>query len=263
MNLTDKEKRVAIAGCAAVALACILTFVIVPLAREWVRLGKVLGPKQHYVKTLQDRLRRQDALLARRQVLRRELGSVLGPEADAPPKEPNKNEGASVVPKEGNEPPGENGKPDAEAPKGGNSHVERSKANRFTNTALDKNADAGETVSGNPKEKEPVADEPIVAPVGISLATHLERTAKQSKVPITRMVAHKPAVALKDSKYLVPVGVRLTFEANIEVLVNFLHALEKGQRLMRIEQMDLRRDEKRGPNIGVTLHVMGYEGAAR
>ena len=119
--------------------------------------------------------------------------------------------------------------------------------------------------------KRPAKDEPKLekaktkdtAPTGISVATHLERLAKKSGVKLNKVTPRKPSRRCKGDKHIGPVGLTIGFEANIQSLIKLLHALEKGERLVRVEQAEFRRDLKKPQNIQVTLHVVGYELGAR
>ena len=265
MNLTSKEKKTIVAGGVAAGLTLLIAYVIVPLMQEWGRLGDVLGPKLEYVQKLRERLRAQSALLARRDELSKKLGSVLGPEAYTPPKESEKPR---------------SGKAGSKGPKG--SEDSKQAANKdgpakpeSTHTAKAPEA-KGEPGKPKPDQKKPNAKRPAkdepkpekakkkdTAPTGISVATHLERLAKKSGVKLNKVTPRKPSRRCKGDKHIGPVGLTIGFEANIQSLIKLLHALEKGERLVRVEQAEFRRDLKKPQNIQVTLYVVGYELGAR
>jgi hypothetical protein len=46
-------------------------------------------------------------------------------------------------------------------------------------------------------------------------------------------------------------------------LIKLLYEIEKGERLVRVEEIRLRRDLKKGDNVATTIDVVGYEAAAR
>ncbi|MCK4284373.1 MAG: hypothetical protein KAX44_08660, partial [Candidatus Brocadiae bacterium] len=77
MELSKREKHMLIAGASAVALIVLMAWVILPLGRAWSRLGDELRPRLRAVAILRDRAERQEALLARRARLVRQVGSLL------------------------------------------------------------------------------------------------------------------------------------------------------------------------------------------
>ena len=201
MNATNREKRTILAGGVVAGLILLIAYVVLPLAREWQRLGDSLRPRLRYVEMLQQRARRQNALLARRNALVARVGWVLGQNAPS----------------------------------------SRNKAKR-------------------PKTKAKGAADPES---GISLAAHVERIAKQSSVSIKQITRGKPASRRKADKHFAPVGLQVRLEAHIQSVIKFLHALEKGERLVRAERVECRRDLKRGRTLKVTLHVVGYESVTK
>ncbi len=104
MKLSHREKRVLYIGAAAAGLTILITWVLLPLGREWSRLGRELEPKLGQLELLQARAQRQEALLARRARLIRQVGSLLAPAPGA----------AKGQQEKGDEPPGKAKEPSAE-----------------------------------------------------------------------------------------------------------------------------------------------------
>ncbi len=100
MKLSQRERVMALVG-GGIALATVLaTWVLGPVWSHWCEMGDELAPKMERLAVLRERAAGQDALLAERTRLVRELG-VLCP---APPEKPRK-DGAPPEKKEGAPPP--------------------------------------------------------------------------------------------------------------------------------------------------------------
>ena len=78
MSLTAREKRTVLIGGIVAALLIVVSVVLAPLARRWAELGSELAPKLVRVEALRQRAHRCQLLVARRNRLARQLGSVLG-----------------------------------------------------------------------------------------------------------------------------------------------------------------------------------------
>ena len=98
---------------------------------------------------------------------------------------------------------------------------------------------------------------------GVSLAAHLERTAKKSGVKIKRISPKKQSRGRRGTRHFSSVALQIRIESDMQNLIKLLHALEKGERFVRIEQMQLRRDLKKGNNMEISLDIVGYEAVAR
>lgn len=224
MRPNRSEKRAIIVGGAVTAIL-VIAFVIVPLMREWTRLGSILTPQRQHIEKVRDATREQSHLLGRRNELIGKLGSILGKEEAAKP--------GGKIPK---------GQPD---------------------TTLRKDAGAESIGSDKAEAGKPKTIDAPDAPSGISLAAYVERVAKKAGVVIARITASKPAMRKKRSRHFNPVGQRISCEAKIESLIKLLYALEKGERLVCVEHIELRCDSKKGQKIQVALHITGYESVVR
>ena len=263
MTLTSREKKTLVVGAIIAALVLLIAYVLVPVGRAWVQLGSVLGPKLQYVQRVQERAQEQNALLARREVLVGRLGSVLGPEA-APPEEKSEKPKARAA-----RPAGTERKPATEEesskrletpsevkPTGSKESPDKSEAGP-------EKPDKPKMPQDKPKTEEAKPAKPAAPKSGISLAAHLERIAKKSGIKINKVTPRKPSACWKGNRYFKAVGLQVGFQTKIQSLIKLLHALEKGERLVRVEQVGFSRDLKKGQNIRVSLQVVGYESVAR
>jgi hypothetical protein len=262
LTLTSREKKTLAIGAVIAGVVVLIAYVLVPAGSAWVQLGRVLGPKLQYVERLQERAEEQNALVARRDVLVARLGSVLGPEAAAPvqareersEKQQTRTPGSADAERSSDAKPAEPplGEPSSKPEGSRKLEAGPETPDTFEDTLQEKPEDKSST-----EEKE--SPKPTARPSGISFATHLERIAKKSGVKVNKVTPTKPAAYWKGNGYFKPVGLVVGFEANIQSLIKFLQALEKGERLVRLEQAQFRRDPARGQKITVTLNLVGYE----
>jgi len=111
-----------------------------------------------------------------------------------------------------------------------------------------------------PEEAAPEAGRPSS---GVSLAAHLERTAEKSGVKIERISPKRQSRGRRGTRHFNSVALQVRLESNVQNLIKLLHALEKGERFVRVEQIQLRRDLKKGDNMQVSLDIVGYEFVTR
>ena len=263
MTLTSKEKKTLVVGAVIAGLTILIAYVLVPLGRTWAQLGSVLGPKIQYVERLRERAQEQNALLAQREELVGKIGSVLGPEAAPPEEKSEKPEARPARPAGTERKPATEEEISKKPETPSDAKAAGPKEISDKSEAGPEKPDTSEMPEEKPKAEEAKAAKPAAPPSGISLATHLERIAKKSGVKIKKVTQRKPSACWKGNRYFKAVGLQIGFEANIQSLIKLLHALEKGARLVRVEQAEFRRDLKKGQNIRVTLYVVGYESVAR
>jgi hypothetical protein len=250
---TKEEKRttsIAVIGGAAVLL---VYYVFLPRWNEWTRLGAVLDSKVRYLEKLHERAAAQNALLARRDELAKKFGAVEGsagqpgggafpPSMSLPPPQP---------------PPGPAPKPGA---KPGTISPKVASAPSTPATATAPPAAPGKApakaVAAQP------APQPAAPPI-VTVAAYVERQANAAGIRLNSMTPVTPASCYKAGKSFTPVGLQVSMETATPSLIRLLHALEKGNRLIRVEQMDLRHDIKKGPMVAATLYIVGYESSAR
>ncbi len=285
MNLTRKEKTTVITGGIVVGLTILIAGVVAPFARKWSDIGSRLAPKLERVEALTERARKQEALLARRRRLVSRLGSLLGTEASAakasgkpspkqapPAKSPEPKaasetpgvEIAQVKPESKAEPEGKQPEDEAESkatPGKPSSEPEPSKENDEKGKPDSAVASKGKPEAKPPAKKE--AKEAKKSAAAPKFAAYLAQTAKKSGVKVKEIKPKRESRGRKRAKYFSTAALQIKFEGSIQNLNKLLHALEKGNRLVRIEQLQLRRDLKKGNTLTVTLDVVGYDAAAR
>ncbi|MCP4644728.1 MAG: hypothetical protein GY851_30080 [bacterium] len=105
----------------------------------------------------------------------------------------------------------------------------------------------------------PKKEEKPPEPAGVSVATHVQQAAGKAGVKITRITPRHRSVGGKKGKHFRPVAMQVSLEGNIKNVIALLHALEKGERFVRVEQFQLRRDIKKEDKVDATLDVLAYE----
>ena len=270
--MTGREKKMVAGGAVIGAVILVATYGIAPLLRKWTELGRILEPKVRYVERLGERSKQQQELLDERKTLTAKLGFLLGPEALPPAatKQPggapkgNNNamprEHASTRPpaKQTAPPPNQEATP-RQTRSSANDTAVTSEGNSAAPPLPTKKPDQPTSSPGRPDSAEAGAQKKDGPSPGISLATHIERTAKASGFKIQQIAPANPATCWKGNADFRGVGHRIAFETNTAALIKFLYALEKGDRLVRVEQAEFRRDPQKGPNIKVVLRLAGYE----
>jgi hypothetical protein len=93
---------------------------------------------------------------------------------------------------------------------------------------------------------------------GNRLAAYLEETAAKSGVTIKKVANRKAAGGPGAKKYFRPASLQMTMEGKIDGVIKMIHALEKGDRFVRIDQIEFRRDVK-ADQVAVNLDISGYE----
>jgi len=86
----------------------------------------------------------------------------------------------------------------------------------------------------------------------------LEKTAGQCEVDLKSLVGERVRPGQSASRYEER-AFRVEAEATPDALVAFLHALEKGPRLVRVDELILRQDTQKPGPAKVTLQVAAYE----
>lgn len=77
MSLSHRERRLMQVGGIASAVIILVTWVAVPLAREWRRLAQELEPQRKLAAALEERQARRQLLLSRRARLSRLIGTLV------------------------------------------------------------------------------------------------------------------------------------------------------------------------------------------
>ena len=225
MILTSKEKRTTWIAAGGGAAVLLIYFVGLPLWNRWTALGAMLEPKVLLLQKLEERANAQNALLVRRDALARELGAVEGQAAPSGPAQ-----GAPPsAPPPADEKLGKSSKPATLGPAGPGA----------------------------------AAPSPSAPPHAVSVAAYVERQAKTVGIRLNSVAPFTPTLGYRGGKSLTPAGVVVTVETAMPALLRLLYALEKGDRLVRVEKMEIHRDLKKGPNIMATLQLVGYEAVVR
>jgi hypothetical protein len=258
MKLTSREKKTAVVGGIVAVLVVLFACVVAPLARTWSWKGAQLEPKLRQIAELRERARLQDSLARQRNVLVSRLGALTCPEEAVMQERADTatvGSGESAVQEHPSEAMPGSGESTADGERGNpeGSGKEPSPAKQET----DAEAAVADTAVATP-ESNPQTDN---AATGVCLATHLERIAKTSGVKIKQISPKSGSRSGKSNKHFNAVALKITIESNIESLIKLLHAIEKGERLVRVEQIRLRRDLKKG-SVATTIDVVGYEAAA-
>ena len=267
MNLTSRDRKAVVVGGIIAGLILVISYVVAPLARVWFRRGTELRPKLEYVDRLRERVHGQESLFDRREVLVRRLGSLLGQEASAV-------RAQSVVPIQRTTQPTA-ATPTASAAGPAGRVTEPTSATPTARIAVsvgvgqqDNHEQTGVEAASTQEAAGPAAPAERTAAAGtpssvVSLAAHVERAAKKAGVKIERISPKRQSRARRGTRHFNSVALQVRLESDIQNLIKFLHALEKGERFLRVEQMQLRRDLKKGDVMKVTLDVFGYEAVAR
>jgi len=222
--LTNQEKRTTWIAAVGGAAVLLVYFVGLPLWNRWTALGAALESKVLLLERLEERANAQNALLVRRDALARELGAVESRPAPANPAQ---------------------GAPPSAPPPAGE---------KLTKSKPAPSAPAGPGAA---------AASPSAPPRAVWVAAYVERQANTVGIRFNSVTPFTPTLGYKDGRSLTPAGVAVTLETVTPVFLRLLYALEKGERLIRVEKMEIHRDLKKGPNITATLYLVGYEAVAR
>ncbi len=265
MKLSARDKTAVTVGACVLFATVFIAAVVSPLTRGWSDLGNRLRPKLNTAAQLINRVDERDALLVRRSFLIADLGSLVGEASSAgsqPPPDrdrPRTQDNSSGTPKPAT---------DSAVPPVADSHTDEPEPRRSPDPEHHSdNPMTAATGSARPPDPRPAGESAprAGAPTSdsLSFAAHVERTAKQAKVKIKRYLPKKQPAGAKKYKYFEPVSLQINFDTNLDNFLKFLHELEKGSRLARVERLDLRRDVNKGGNLEVTLDLIGYEPKAR
>ncbi len=99
------------------------------------------------------------------------------------------------------------------------------------------------------------AGEPPAPP---ALEAEVARIAKESKVQVKLVSARKSPRSTVALSHFQTAAVRVEAECQVEAMTKMLHALEKGERFVRIESLKLHQDLKKPGKLGVTMELAVY-----
>ncbi len=206
MKLSRREKRMLVGGAIVVVAVIIVNWIIAPLGRKWAEMGGQLAPRLMLLEAAQSRAERYGSLLARRDHLSRQVGSLLG---SAQPKESQKNDAGK--------PPG--------PPTG---HSER--------------PETPQTAEDGPR----------------SIEVELEKIAGKSGVKLKLVSAKRTPRQAGGLKHFRMTALRIEADTDINCLMKMVHALEKGNRFIRIDALKIHQDLKKPGALNLTMEIVAY-----
>ena len=178
-------------------LTVLVNWAVLPLARKWSQVGRQLEPRLRVFEELKRRAEEPERLLASRERLVRQMGSLV----------------SRSQPQEG-----------AEGKEG---------------------ADPGKGSKPSPP----------------ALAAQVEKSFKECGAKIKVVTARKVPRRSAPLNHFKMVGLSVQAEGNVDAIVKTLHALEKGPRFMRVEELKIHHDVKKPGVLSVTLDIVAYEPA--
>lgn len=243
MNVSARDKQVLIIGAVAAAGIVILGYVVIPAIRGWNDSRASLSSQQSHVAELRERIDSQGALVKQRNALVARLGSLF----EAPPEAPKRTEEKPAKPEESKETWfAEKGpQPDKE---------EKEPPKPETQEQAKEDAEPAEKKEEMQREEGP--------PAGATLAGYVEQQAKKAEVTVKSITPGKTSSGLRGVKQYRPVMLQVKVACKAKGLVALLAALEKGERFVKVEQVQVHRDIAKD-ELNVTLDVRSYEAEAR
>ncbi|MCC6697303.1 MAG: hypothetical protein IT365_16865 [Candidatus Hydrogenedentes bacterium] len=282
MKIEGRDKKALTYGGAAVLAILIVGYGVIPMVRSWSSSGSSRTSDEAYVESLRESVRSQEATLEQRNALVLHMGSLFGPLAapkaqdeKKPPETPPSAAGgpppqAAGAPQEAPK-PSPDGKPAPEAaatPKA--EGADKPAPPKAVKAEPDK-PEPGKPEppkEGAPKDEAPKPEGPkeqapkAAAPGSNTLAGYVEQNAKKAGATIKRITPKKDAAAFRNPKRFHPVTLQVSLECSIQNLVEMLKALEKGERFVKVDQLQLKRDLAGGDKIEVTMDLHSYEAVA-
>lgn len=274
MKIEGRDKKALTYGGAAVLAILIVGYGVIPMVRSWSSSGSSRTSDEAYVESLRESVRSQEATLEQRNALVLHMGSLFGPLA-APKAKDEKKPPETPSPAAGAPPPQTGGAPQ-EAPKPSPDGKPAPEAAAAPKTeGADKpgppeavKADSGKPEppkDGQPKEEAPKPEgskdqaPKAAAPGSNTLAGYVEQNAKKAGATVKRITPKKDTAAFRNPKRFHPVTLQVSIECSIQNLVEMLKALEKGERFVKVDQLQLKRDQAGGDKIEVTMDLHSYE----
>ncbi|MCC6487648.1 MAG: hypothetical protein IT364_09125 [Candidatus Hydrogenedentes bacterium] len=277
MKIEGRDKKALTYGGAAVLAILIVGYGVIPLVRNWGSSAPSKARDEAYVETLRESVRSQEATLKQRNALVLQMGSLFGPLAV--PKAKDEKKPAETLPPEAGVPPPQEGGATQDGPKSsvdGKPTPETAAAPKTEGAEKPAvpeivKVDPGKPEppkDGQPKDEAPKPEGPkeqapkTAAPGNNTLAGYVEQNAKKAGATVKRITPKKNAAAFSKAKHFHPVTLQVSLECSIQNLVEILKALEKGERFVRVDQFQLKRDLAGGDKIEVTMDLHSYEAVA-
>lgn len=262
MNIESRDKKALTLGVVAVLAIILLGYGVIPAARRWSVTQADLTSDQAYVASLRESVRSQEATLKQRNALVLRMGSLFGPQAS--PAVAKKEETPAASPATPSTPPSPaSGTPeDVKKPVAGDKTVPQAEAPPPSGDAAKPpppEPDKADAKKSDIKKVEPPKTTP---PESGTLAGYVEQNAKKAGATVKRITPKKSATALKDTKRFRAVTLQVSFECTVQNLVDLLKALEKGDRFVKVDLFQLKRDLASGDKLEVTMDLHSYEAEA-
>lgn len=260
MNVEGRDKKALTLGGIAVLVIIVLGYGVIPMARNWSERRANQTSDQVYAGLLRESVRSQEATLKQRNALALRMGSLFAPQAlPAVPEKKEKEAPAPATPPAASPPAAEGSavpevvKPDADATTAPPTGVPPPSSGDPAKPAAPEPGKPGAGKAGSPKPEPPASS---------TLAGYVEQHAKKSGATVKRITPKKSSAAFKGSKRFHAVTLQVSFECTVQNLVEMLKALEKGERFVRIDQFQLKRDLAGGDKLDVTMDLHSYEAGA-
>jgi len=260
MKLSQREKRMLVGGAIIVALVILVNWIIAPLSRKWAELGRQLAPRLALLETVRSRAERHAVLQARQYELSRQIGSLLDSaqsevpqkkDANTPPAPPSVPPGPPATPPVlPATPPGTPATPPA--------LPATPAAPPATPPAPPAAPVAPPTAPVAPPATPPTATAQTPKKDLRSFEAELAKTIGQSGAKINLISAKQPPRPPEALKYFKMTALRVEAEGNTDSLVKMLHALEKGNRFIRIDTLKIHQDVKKPGALNLTMEIVAY-----
>jgi hypothetical protein len=265
VNVEGRDKKALTLGGIAVLVIIVLGYGVIPMARNWSERRANQTSDQVYAALLRESVRSQEATLKQRNALALRMGSLFAPQAlPAVPEKKEEEAPAPATPPTASPPPAsppaaegsvvpEVVKPGADATTAPPAGVPPPPSGDPAKPPTPEPGKPGAGKAGSPKPEPPASS---------TLAGYVEQQAKKSGATVKRITPKKSSAAFKGTKRFHAVTLQVSFECNVQNLVEMLKALEKGERFVRIDQFQLKRDLAGGDKLDVTMDLHSYEAGA-
>lgn len=281
MNLSERDKKALTVGAGLVVLVLLLGYVIMPGIRSWSETRGELSSRREQLSNLRERVESHGALVKQRNALVMRLGALFDPAAAPAVPVEKKGKDAPAPGKESKEDSvetkAEPTQPDAPKPEGESKEptavpAPEAKAEAPPSPTPESPksespaAEPGKEATAKPEEakleegaKEGSGEKPRE---GATLAGFVEQSAQKAGVTIKSITPAVSTLGRRGGKSFRPVSLQVKCDCNVQGLVGLLQALEKGERFVKIEQVQINRDASKD-TMSVTMDVRAYESTAR
>ncbi|MDX9974802.1 MAG: GspMb/PilO family protein [FCB group bacterium] len=295
MNLSERDKKVVVIGGIAALAILVIGYGVIPLVKSWSGSSEALSSKAAYVNDLQERIDSQGALVKQRNALAKRMGSLFeAPGKPAPkkdgakkdkgaqtPESPKSQTAAAVTPEtpkpetvaavtpETPKPETaaavtpETPKPEVRAKDTAQSPESPKGEAPAVVAVVSPESPKGETKPGEKKEEAKKDEKPKAeAAGGATLAGYVEQNAKKAEATVKSITPVKTSAGYRGARYYRSVMLQVKLQCKAKGLVTLLQALEQGERFVKVEQIQIRREPKKD-DMDVTLDVRAYESTGK